>query len=34
MWFVYMFVNELLLIERKLKENIIYYGLWIGLKKL
>lgn len=34
MWFVYMFINELLLFERKLKENIIYYGLWILFRKL
>lgn len=33
MWPVYMLVNELPPTERKLKENIIYYGLWIGSKK-
>jgi hypothetical protein len=33
MWPVYMLVNELPPTERKLKENVIYYGLWIGSKK-
>jgi hypothetical protein len=30
MWPVYMLVNELPPTDRKLKENIIYFGLWIG----
>lgn len=33
MWPVYMLINELPLSERKLKENIIYYGLWISSRK-
>ncbi|XP_063403282.1 uncharacterized protein LOC134712602 [Mytilus trossulus] len=33
MWPVFMIINELPPSERKLKENIVYYGLWIGAKK-
>lgn len=33
MWPVFMTMNELPLSERVLKENIIYYGLWIASKK-
>ena len=33
MWPVYMMINELPSSERKLKENIVYYGLWISSKK-
>lgn len=33
MWPVYMLINELPVSERKLKENIIYYGLWISSRK-
>ncbi|CAG2216785.1 unnamed protein product [Mytilus edulis] len=33
MWPVYMLINELPIGERKLKENIVYYGLWICSKK-
>lgn len=33
MWPVFMTMNELPMSERVLKENIIYYGLWIASKK-
>ena len=33
MWPVFMIINEIPPSERKLKENIVYYGLWIAAKK-
>ena len=33
MWPVYMLINELPLSQRKARENIIFYGIWISPKK-
>ena len=33
MWPVYLMVNELPIAQRKLKENLLLYGIWIGVNK-
>lgn len=33
MWPVYLLINELPMTDRKLKENVLFYGIWIGAKK-
>ena len=33
MWPVYLMINELPINERKLRENILFYGVWISSKK-
>lgn len=33
MWPVYLIINELPIKERKLKENTLFYGVWISVKK-
>ena len=33
MWPVYLMINELPLAQRKLKENVVLYGIWIGRNK-
>lgn len=33
MWPVYLLINELPIVDRKLRENVVFYGVWISSKK-
>ena len=33
MWPVYLMINELPIAERKLRENVLFHGIWISAKK-
>lgn len=34
MWPVYMLINELPILQRKARENTLFYGVWISVKNL